>query len=122
MFIHRGGQRDSFPHILLSFLIKSNKYIFVSFSRLVFLLKSGITFRYIKPISQSLNHNNHQHKKNNQTEGVLEVCYQWKRAPVPSQKRAKWCKNYVKTITVIRIIHKPINYPKCTKKPMNWAG
>ena len=61
-------------------------------------------------------------QKNNQTEGELEVCYQWKRAPVPSQKRAKWCKNYVKTITVIRIIHKPINYPKCTKRPMNWAG
>ena len=73
MVNHRGGRRDSFPLRLLSFLIKSTKYIFVSSSRLVFLLDLGITFSYIKLISKLLNPNNHQHNKTNKP----QLCWRY---------------------------------------------
>ena len=68
-----GGRRDSFPHRLLSFLTNSTKYIFVSSSRLVFLLELGITFAYIKLISKLLNPNNHQHNKTTK----LQLCWRY---------------------------------------------
>ena len=118
MVNHRGGRRDSFPLRLLSFLIKSTKYIFVSSSRLVFLLDLGITFSYIKLISKLLNPNNHQHNKTNKPQLCWRYLMNRNEHQYPPKIRTKICKNYAKkTIAVSRIMNKPINYPKRTKLP-----
>ena len=122
MVNHRGGRRDSFPHRLLSFLINLTKYIFVSSSRLVFLLELGITFAYIKLISKLLNPNNHQHNKTTK----LQLCWRYiinrNEHQYPPKKEENGVKNYEKTIAVSRIMNKLINYPKCTRQPYELAS